>query len=99
MTIKVSSNGFRPRRTDGKKELKIIETQPYGIEYKMLFYDGDWDKFGSFKHNKMFSNGMLKVITANREYLDDVEKGFYGKEAQENAKEETAISNPEISGK
>lgn len=99
VTIKVSSNGFRPRRTDGKKELKIIETQPYGIEYKMLFYDGDWDKFGSFKHNKMFSNGMLKDITANREYFDDVEKGFYGKEAQENAKEETAISNPEISGK
>ena len=44
--IKVSCDGYRPVRTDKKKELKFETKTASGLVWKIMFYDGDWDRFG-----------------------------------------------------
>lgn len=44
--VKISCDGYKPVRTDGKKELKFEQERPSGLVWKYLFYDGDWDRFG-----------------------------------------------------
>ena len=39
----------------------------------------------------MFSNGLLNALSANRNFRDDVEAGYFGKYAQQHAEEETKI--------
>ena len=90
--VKISCDGYKPVRTDGKKELKFEQERPSGLVWKYLFYDGDWDRFGQGKRGgRMFTNGMLNTLSGNSQFKRDVENGYFGKYAQQHADEETKI--------
>ena len=90
--VKISCDGYKPVRTDGKKELKFEQERLSGLVWKYLFYDGDWDRFGQGKRGgRMFTNGMLNTLSGNSQFKRDVENGYFGKYAQQHAEEETKI--------
>lgn len=95
VTLKISCNGFMPRRTDGKKELKYEFDSPNsGVHYKYMFYDAGWNRYNQAKRGGIgsFSNGMIDTIRANAQFREDLENGLFGAYAAKTANDETDLS-------
>jgi hypothetical protein len=94
VTLKISCNGFKPVRSDGKKELKAeIQSPNSGLEWKYMFYDEDWQRYGSFKHKSFISNGATEAMQGNTQFREDLRNGLFGELAAKTADEETSWTN------
>ena len=92
ITLKICCYGYKPVRTDGKKELKAEAQSETGLVWKYLFYDKNWERYGSAKRSSsVFSNGLVELMRANRNFKEDLIKGYFGPETPESADDETSF--------
>ena len=71
------------------------------IEYKVSFHDEEFDRFGRPKRggNRFLSKQMELAFEGNREYEDDMRRGYFGRYAQTHSREESKIYDEENDGR